>query len=234
MQHPEILYEDRHILVCVKPAGVLAEDDGKGGGLPGLFRDYLAEKGEDPTLHTVHRLDRPVGGVTILAKSSKAAGKLSAQIAERSVTKEYLAVIYGKTAEKEGQFRDLLFRDAAKGKTYVVDRMRRGVREALLDYSMLSSVAVEDKMISLMRIRLHTGRTHQIRVQFASRKLPLFGDGRYGSGDGGEFPALWAWHVVFTHPITGKPLSLFAMPSAKMPFSLFTVEIASLGGELGC
>ena len=225
MSLPPILFEDKHLLVCLKPAGVLAEGSGKDGGLPGLFRDYLSGKGESPSLLTVHRLDRPVGGITVLAKTKAAAGRLSAAIADRHVEKEYLAVLRGKPEKEEDTLRDLLFRDAAKGKTYVVNRMRRGVREALLSYSLLAVISKEEQERSLVRIRLHTGRTHQIRIQFASRKLPLVGDGRYGSGDGGEFPALFAWRLKFDHPISGKPLVFSALPPRGTPFSDFQTTL---------
>lgn len=226
--YPEVLYEDRHMLIVVKPAGVLAESEGKGGSLPELVSSYLSDKGEDPTVFTVHRLDRDVGGLTALAKNAAAAGKLSAQIAAGEAVKEYLAVLRGVPGQAEATLTDLLFRDAKKGKTYVVDRMRKGVREASLDYQLLQTVETESGALSLVRVRLHTGRTHQIRVQFASRGLPLVGDGRYGSGDGGERPALFAFHLLIKQPFKHKKAEAFANPPDIYPFTLFSESLLHL------
>ena len=227
---PDVLYEDRHMLIVVKPAGVLAESEGKGGSLPELVSGYLNSKGEDSAVFTVHRLDRDVGGLTALAKNAAAAGKLSAQIAAGEAVKEYLAVLRGVPEQSEATLTDLLFRDAKKGKTYVVDRMRKGVREASLEYKLLQTVETESGALSLVRVRLHTGRTHQIRVQFASRGLPLVGDGRYGSGDGGERPALFAFHLWMKQPFKHKKAEAFALPPEVFPFTLFSETLLHLSG----
>lgn len=225
---PAVLYEDRHMLIVVKTAGVLAESKKNGGSLPELVSEYLQNKGEDPAVFTVHRLDRDVGGLTALAKNSAAAGKISARIAAGEAVKEYLAVVHGVPEQTEATLTDLLFRDASKGKTYVVDRMRKGVREASLEYKLLQTVDSEGSRLSLVRIRLHTGRTHQIRVQFASRGLPLVGDGRYGSGDGGDRPALFAFHLCIRQPFKHKMAEAFALPPKIYPFSLFSDTLDSL------
>ena len=165
---PQILYKDRALAVAVKPAGVLSESP----GMPEMLRDSLGG-----SFYCVHRLDAAVGGVMVYARTGQAAAKLSDAMARKRFTKEYLAVVQGRPEQDRAVLRDLLFHDKSVNKTYVVDRMRRGVKEAELEYTVMCSKGE----LSLLRIRLHTGRSHQIRVQFASRALPLLGDARYGS-----------------------------------------------------
>ncbi|MBQ8911511.1 MAG: RluA family pseudouridine synthase [Clostridia bacterium] len=211
-----ILYETKKLIVFIKPAGMLSEEDGNKRSVPRALKEYLAGKGEkDPKIFTVHRLDRDVSGVMVVAKNAATASVLSKAVTDRTIEKEYLAVVKGVPEKEEAVLKDLLFRDAAKGKTYVTDRMRKGVREASLAYKLLETTEHEGQTLSLVRIRLHTGRTHQIRVQFASRKLPLCGDGRYGSSDGGTRPALFSARLALD--------GLFdcsAMPQ-ELPFTLF-------------
>ena len=208
---PEILYQDRHIAVVVKPAGVMSQSP----GMPELLRDSL---GGD--FFCVHRLDAGVGGVMVYARTGQAAAKLSAAAEQRSMTKEYLSVVQGRPAQDGGVLRDLLFHDKGKNKTYVVDRMRKGVKEAELEYALIG--CVNDS--SLLRIRLHTGRSHQIRVQFASRALPLLGDARYGSKIRNCGIALWSERLCFPHPITGKTLDFWQVPPEIFPWTEFPVS----------
>ena len=203
----EILYEDAQIVVCIKPAGVLSEE----GGMPGLLRGQTGA-GE---ICCVHRLDRAVGGLMVYAKSRAAAASLSRQITEGSFEKRYLTVCRG-TAPEQGEMRDLLYHDPRTNKSFVVKRMRRGVREAALRYERLA----ERNGLSLVRVELLTGRSHQIRVQFASRKLPLLGDRRYGGGEG-EI-ALWSSELRFLHPQDGAALRFTAPPPEKDPWTRFT------------
>ena len=208
---PEIIYQDKYLAVAVKPAGVISESP----GMPELLRDCLG--GE---FFCVHRLDAGVGGVMVYARTGQAAGRLSAAVAQRSLTKEYLAVVQGRPAQDRGVLRDLLFHDKGRNKTYVVDRMRKGVKEAELEYTVIG--CVDD--ISLLRIRLHTGRSHQIRVQFASRALPLLGDARYGSKIRNCGIALWSERLCFPHPITGKSLDFRQAPPEIFPWTEFPVS----------
>ena len=157
----------------------------------------------------------------VYAKTKAAAGKLSAIVSERSMEKEYLAVVRGRPAEESAVLRDLLFRDAAKNKSFVVDRMRRGVREAELSYRVLETVETERGQFSLLAVQLHTGRTHQIRVQFASRKLPLVGDQRYGSREASPHMALWSHRLAFPHPLRKCAVSAVSLPPAEWPWTLF-------------
>lgn len=161
------------------------------------------------SLFPVHRLDRGVGGVMVYAKTQKAAAALSAAIQNRTFEKEYLCVVHGCPQEPAGIYEDLLLHDRTRNKTFVVDRMRGGVKKASLDYRVLESSGD----LSLIRVHLHTGRTHQIRVQFASRKTPLLGDGKYGGGSGQI--ALWSWHLAFPHPVTKKPLTFSHLPQGQ-------------------
>ena len=172
-----------------------------------------------PEVLCVHRLDRAVGGLMVYALDKKAAAALSDQIREGRFQKEYLAIAHGAFSEAEGTLRDLLFHDRAKNKSYVVTRARAGVKEAVLDYRVLGEAAG----LSLLRVRLHTGRSHQIRVQLASRKHPLAGDAKYGSPLRDCPIALFSCGLGFTHPASGRALS-FTVAPAGFPWDLFGIE----------
>lgn len=200
----EILYKDKDIVVCIKPVGALSEKSGNKNSVPKLLCEELGI----PEVYSVHRLDKNVGGIMVYALNSFSASALIKDFADKKVTKEYAALIIGEPSEDKGVYTDLLFHDSGANKTYVVDRMRKGVRDAKLEYA---KVMTKD-MISLMRIKLYTGRTHQIRVQFASRKMPLIGDGRYGSRDSSDKPCLFSFHLSFKHPRNKKPLDFVRYP----------------------
>ena len=176
----------------------------------------------------VHRLDFGVGGTMVYAKSESAASKLSASIQNRSFEKEYLAVVYGTPQEKSGIYKDLLFKDSKKNKSFVVDRVRKGVKEASLEYKVLDTKETEKGTLSLVWIKLHTGRTHQIRVQFASRKTPLYGDGKYGSKTNEKVTALWSYKSTFPHPTTKKNISFKSLPDIAFPWDIFNFENLTL------
>ena len=216
----EIISQDRDLLLCVKPFGVLSEGE-REDAMPALLKAQLGSE-----IYPVHRLDRETGGCMVYAKTKAAAGKLSAIVSERSMEKDYLAVVQGVPEEASGVLRDLLFRDAAKNKTYVVDRMRRGVREAELSYRVLETVETERGKLSLISVRLHTGRTHQIRVQFASHKLPLVGDQRYGSRETSPHMALWSHRLAFSHPFRKGTAAAVTLPPAEWPWTLFALPEA--------
>lgn len=209
----EILYEDPRIVVAVKPAGVLSTDEP--GGMPELLRTQL----HTDCIRTVHRLDAQVAGIMVFARSRMAASLLSQQLRDHRFIKEYLAVLCGAPPRPVDTLADLLARDTQHRTTYVADVPSPDTREARLSYDTVDSAGG----LTLVRVRLHTGRTHQIRVQFSSRGLPLLGDIRYGS----KAPcttALWSYRMAFAHPVTGKPVDVTCPPPESWPWTLFPLE----------
>ena len=212
---PAIIYEDQHLIVVEKPTGIPSQD-AEGDCVP----RRLAERGYP--VKSVHRLDKPTGGVMVYARTDQAAAGLSSLVGQHDqFQKVYLAVVQGCPTEQEGTLTDLLYHDVRRNKSYVVSRPRKGVREAKLDYSVLNTVTTKDGVFSLVRVRLHTGRTHQIRVQFASRRMPLYGDSRYG-GIKGKALGLWSHRLSFPHPITNEVVSAESQPNRDTsPWSWF-------------
>lgn len=204
----EILLADDDIVIIKKDAGILSQPDrsGKEDSIPDrLNADGMAVK-------PVHRLDRDTGGVMVYARSDRAAAVLSATLAQHDrFCKEYLAVVNGVPVPLSATLEDWLYHDARKNKSFTVKKQRRGVRYASLSYTVLGTVMNEDKPLSLVLVRLHTGRTHQIRVQFSSRQMPLVGDSRYG-GQRGCPLALWSYSLSFPHPITQRPICATCLP----------------------
>ena len=205
----EVIYRDVDIAVCVKPPRVLATDEP--GGMPELVRQTL---GIDD-VRTVHRLDRVVSGLMVLALSGEAASELSRQIREGTFQKEYMAVVHGHPEAKSGEFRDLLLRDKQERKTYIVTQPAKGVQEAILTYQ----VQNQTDTLTRVRIQLQTGRTHQIRTQFSGRGLPLVGDRKYSLlADECEI-ALWSYRLAFTHPKTGEARTFILEPPQVYPWT---------------
>lgn len=190
----EILYSDKNIVVCVKPVGVDSEKD-----LPKILADELG--GE---FFTLHRLDLNVGGVMVYARTKSAAALMSRLIQEGQMIKEYVAEVHGIPPEND-VFEDLLWKDSKKNKVFVVNRERKGVKKAKLEYRRVSCGET-----SQVQIRLHTGRSHQIRVQFASRGFPLVGDHKYGSRDEEKSPKLFSSKISF--PYNGSVVEFGAFP----------------------
>ena len=207
----DIIYQDKDILVCVKPAGVLSTDEP--GGMPELVREALGDP--NANVRTVHRLDRTVSGLMVLARRSKAASELSRQIREGEFGKEYMAVCHGNLQDDHGEFRDLLLRDKQERKTYLVTEPGKDVQEAILEYWVLNRA----ENMTRVRIRLHTGRTHQIRAQFSGRGLPLVGDKKYGIPEDDCQIALWSCRLTFKHPYSGKPMEFQLDPPEIYPWS---------------
>lgn len=199
----DLLYFDSDIAVCVKPAGVLSEGDGK-NSMPYLLSLELKERGIDASVFVVHRLDRETEGLTVFALNEAAAAALSLSFQNGDAVKIYHALCVGVIEKDADVLCDLLFYDRGRGKSFVVDRERKGVRKASLEYSVLRRFA--DR--TLISVRLHTGRTHQIRVQFASRGHALCGDRRYGApSEYGNKLCLCAVSLSFTHPRTKERMS---------------------------
>ena len=207
-----MLYLDDHIAVCVKPPRVLSTDEP--GGMPDLVRQTLGDPRAD--VRTVHRLDRVVGGVMVLARNAAAASELSRQIREGSFEKKYLAVVHGAPEEDSGELRDLLGRDKARKMTFVAEAPGKGIQEAVLRYRVLNKAGD----LSRVEVTLLTGRTHQIRVQFSSRGQPLVGERKYSTLDDPCEIALWSCFLRFHHPVTGEELTFTRLPPEEYPWTV--------------
>ena len=190
----EILYSDKHIAVCVKPVGLASEAE-----FPAAIKETLG--GE---VFPIHRLDKNVGGVMVYARTKQAAAALSKAVQEGTMVKEYVALVHG-TPPETGDWTDLLFKDSGKNKVFVVKRERKGVKKARLEFRRLT-----EGDPTLVRIRLHTGRSHQIRVQFSSRGFPLVGDHKYGARDESPAPMLFSCKLTFPH--MGKTMEFEKLP----------------------
>ena len=205
----DILYTDEDIVVCIKPPRVLSTDEP--GGLPELVRQAL---GTDD-IRTVHRLDRVVSGVMVLARNAAAASELSRQIREDQFQKEYLAVIHGVPQQRSGTWEDLLYRDKARRMTFVAQTPGKGVQPAALDYQVLG----QKDGLSRVAVHLHTGRTHQIRVQFSSRGYPLVGERKYAVLEDPCEIALWSHRIGFAHPASGAWMEFSQEPPDQYPWN---------------
>ena len=222
----KILYEDKYLIVCEKPVGMESQRSSSGkDDMLTLLSRCRAERGEDSYVGLVHRLDVATGGAMIYSKREDMTGKLSALVQSGDYKKTYLAVAHGEPPEREGEMRDLLYHDKKKNKSYVCDKKRQGVKEAVANYRLLETVERENgEKMSLVEVELITGRTHQIRVQFASRQMSLVGDGKYGSHDNKASCALWSYRVEFIHPIMKKAIVCECFPEDCYPWSLFSIE----------
>lgn len=208
----KLIYQDADIVVCVKPARVLSTDEP--GGVPELVRQELGD--HDAQVRTVHRLDRVVGGLMVLARNVEAASELSRQIRDDKFEKEYLAVLHGTPEYDVGKYWDLLLRDKARKMTMVVSQEGKGVQPASLRYRVLN----RKNGMSRVRIKLETGRTHQIRVQFASRGLPLVGERKYSNLEDNCEIALWSFRIAFNHPATGEKMEFTLQPPEVYPWTV--------------
>lgn len=228
METPEILYEDNHVIVVLKPQNVASCPDESGDdNLLDAVKEYVRttyEKKGNVYIGLVHRLDRPTGGVMVFAKTSKAAGRLSAQMREGGFSKRYLAVLVGAPSPESGTLSGWLKKNTVNNMVYLCPQGTDGAKEASLDYRV---IAVE-KGLALTEIKLHTGRSHQIRVQMAGTGHPVYGDMRYGGEKAckGKL-ALWAYSLSFTHPVTGDKMRFIAEPPAESaPWKLFDIASA--------
>lgn len=211
-----LLYTDPSLIVCVKPVGISSESP----GLPDLVAEQCGCKALP-----VHRLDQGTGGVIVLARTSAACASMQRLFQENKVKKEYLAVISGCPEEIDGFFTDLLWHDRQKNKSFVVDRRRAGIKEASCAWKLMNSTFYDGQKIALIRVFLHTGRTHQIRVQFGSRGFPLVGDRKYGSRLAAETFALWASAISFPRPDQKSgSLSFTSLPPDIFPWNLFDLS----------
>lgn len=213
-----IIYEDNHLLVVEKPVNIpVQEDSSKDIDMITLLKDYRKvheNKKGDAYLGLVHRLDRPVGGVMIFAKTSKAASRLSEEVRNNSIHKTYIAVVEG-TLPSKGKFEDYLVKDSKENKSYVTTKDKG--KYSSLEYEVLK----EKDNLSLVKINLITGRSHQIRVQFSSRNHPLVGDSKYNNNPNNINIALFAIELSIIHPITKERLTFTLDIPNRYPFNIF-------------
>lgn len=207
-----VIYEDNHVIVVEKPCNVPSQADKTGDAdMLTLLKAYIKEKYQKPGdvyLGLVHRLDRPVGGIMVFARTSKAASRLSEAIRINDFSKKYLAVVEGKLQEKSGVLEDYLYKNEALNKSLVVSKEKKGAKLARLSYEVLE----EHEDLSLVKINLETGRHHQIRVQFSHHGHPLVGDQKYGKSAPGVQIALWAYEIEFKHPTKDEMMKFSCMP----------------------
>lgn len=217
MNKLEILYEDNHIIVVKKEPNIPSQaDKTEDLDMLTIIKQYLKEKYDKPGniyLGLVHRLDRPVGGVMVFAKTSKAASRLSNQVREKVFKKKYLAVVDGKFENKNGVLEDYLYKDERNNMSKVVSKDKKNAKLAKLDYEVLAYNEV--KNLSLVKVNLHTGRHHQIRVQLANSGHSIFGDQKYGSRGKGKQIALWAYELIIQHPVTKEELTFKCLPESN-------------------
>ena len=219
----EIISKTKDYVIIYKPQGIPSQSDPSGDkDAMSICSQMLRQMGESDALYLIHRLDRVVGGLIVFARNKKSAATLSSLVAEHNITKEYFAVVEGRA--EGGVMRDYISKDATLGKAFVTDRKRSGVKEAELEYTTLDTVSIDNREISLVKVRLKTGRFHQIRAQFSSRKMPLIGDKKYGSRDfKAKLPSLFATRLAFD--FNGKTVSESKLPDlSEYPWSLFEEE----------
>lgn len=219
----KVIYEDNHLLVVEKPVNILSQgDETNDPDMLTLLKQDVKERYNKPGevyLGLVHRLDRPVGGVMVFARTSKAASRLSDQIRKKEFNKTYVAVVHGVPHASEATLEHYLYKDGSTNMVKVVDKSFEGAKEAVLDYKVLES----RENLSLVKVNLHTGRPHQIRVQFSEIGCPLYGDQRYGRdlNKPGQQIALWSTRIVCMHPTLKEEMTFNCLPPGDYPWSLF-------------
>ena len=209
-----VLYEDNHIIVVEKPVNIPSQGDKTGDeDMLTIIKKYIKEKYNKPGdvyLGLVHRLDRPTGGVMVFAKTSKAASRLSEQVRDKEIHKKYLCIVDGKLEKDKNTWRDYLLKNEKTNMSKVVNEGTKNSKEAILDYEVLKYN--EEINLSVVKVNLHTGRHHQIRVQFASRNHSLCGDQKYGSRGRGKQLSLWAYSLSFIHPTKKERMEFECYP----------------------
>ena len=213
----KILYEDNHIIVVVKPVNIPSQGDKTGDeDMLTIIKKYIKEKYNKPGevyLGLVHRLDRPTGGVMVFAKTSKAASRLSEQVREKKIQKKYLCIVDGKLEKEKDLWKDYLLKNEKNNMSKVVEENTKNSKEAILDYEVIKYN--EEINLSVVKVNLHTGRHHQIRVQFASRGHSLCGDQKYGTRGRGKQLALWAYSLSLVHPTKKERMEFESYPEIE-------------------
>ena len=217
MNKLKVIYEDNHIIVVEKPVNVPSQGDKTGDvDMLTIIKAYLKEKYNKPGnvyLGLIHRLDRPVGGVMVFAKTSKAAARLSEQVREKIFRKTYLVIVNGRMQERSGELKDYLLKNERNNMSRVVKEGTKNAKLAILDYEELKYN--EETNLSLLKVNLHTGRHHQIRVQFSSRNHSIYGDQKYGGRGHGKQICLWAYELSIKHPITKEEMTFKSIPEVN-------------------
>lgn len=227
-QKINIIFEDNHLLVIEKPVNIPSQSDESGDlDILTLLKQDLKKRFNKPGnvyLGLVHRLDRPVGGVMVFAKTSKAASRISELIRKREFNKNYIAVVHGIMEQKEGKLTHYLVKDTKTNIVRVTQKDDNKAKEAILEYKLISS----KENLSLVKIKLHTGRSHQIRVQFAAVGHPLFGDQKYGIqlNKEGQQISLWSSQIKFEHPVSKDIIVFNSLPPKVYPWNLFNIDEA--------
>jgi len=221
-----ILYEDNHLLLVEKPINIPVQADSSGDqDLLTILKADIKVRYQKPGnvyLALVHRLDRPVGGAIVFAKTSKAASRLSDMIRRRVIDRTYLTVVHGSPKQRKGKLEHFLYKDKRKNKVFVKTADHPKAKKAILDYEVMAS----NKGFSLLAVKLHTGRPHQIRVQLATIGHPIFGDQKYGEqvNKPGQQIALWAHSLSFEHPVRKEPITVASLPPRQFPWDLWQLE----------
>lgn len=222
--HINVLYEDNHLLIVEKPVNIAVQEDAsKDMDLLNMLKSYIKEKYNKPGdvyLGLVHRLDRPVGGVMVFARTSKAASRLSNELRKQQIYRKYKAIIRGTLPNKQGELVDYLYKDRKKNLVTVVSSKNKGGKKAILEYKVLS----KKDNLSMLEVELKTGRSHQIRVQLANQGTPLYGDQKYGEhvNKHGQQIALWASSLSVKHPTKDEMITVESEPPKEYPWAEFT------------
>ena len=223
----KVIYEDNHIIVVEKMVNIPSQaDKTEDVDMLSIIKSYLKEKYNKPGnvyLGLVHRLDRPVGGVMVFAKTSKAASRLSEQVRNKTFKKEYLVICNGKMEKEKDTLVDYLWKDEKKNTSYVVKPTKKNAKQAILDYEVLKYDKAQN--LSLLKMNLHTGRHHQIRVQLSSRMHAIYGDNKYHGRGAGTGICLWAYKLTLEHPITKQEMTFVDYPGKKRMWKLIDSHI---------
>ena len=218
----KVIYEDNHIIVVEKPVNIPSQGDKTGDvDMLTIIKEYLKEKYNKPGnvyLGLIHRLDRPVGGVMVFAKTSKAAARLSEQVRDKVFKKKYLVIANGKFDKETGVLSDYLLKNERKNMSRVVPEGTKNSKYAELDYEVLKYD--EELNLSVLKINLHTGRHHQIRVQLSSRNHSIYGDQKYGGRGHGKQICLWAYELTINHPITKEEMTFKSIPNMEKSWKI--------------
>lgn len=225
----KVIYEDKNLIVAEKPQGIPCQADKTGDkDLYSMVYEYLSKTNKTPILNLINRIDRPVGGLVLFGKTAEATKKLSKDLLSRNIKKDYLAVVNGIPELEVAELKDFIITEGSLNISKVASAEIKNAKEAILSFKLLQSLEQNGENLSLLNIRLKTGRHHQIRLQLSNHGIPIWGDTKYNP----EFQnvkewhniALWAYKLKLSHPITRKPLELYSLPEELYPWTLFELK----------